>query len=917
MPNQSTDARLLESQATTPVLEANGAQSGLLTALWLSPETASALAIAGGEAPEDLHVTLCYCGDAEMLGEVAVAKAIVAAESMARSFPPIVGTVSGIGRFQASASSGGKDVAYASVDAPGLAEFRTRLAESLRMLGAPPSTLHSYTPHITLAYIDPDSEMPVASAELVTLRFEALTVAVGDRRITIPFSGPDRYAEAATVDSPALTAFSEPAVALLGLTEAKGPKGSAWDVLLIKAGTSGNRRHYPAAVLESAVPLFEGARAYADHPTKDEQRNRPERSIRDVVGWFEGVRWDADEQGIRGTFRVLESVDWLRSALMSAWEAGKTDLLGFSINAMGRLGAKRADGSTLIEAIDSVASTDVVTTPGAGGRLLGVLESERSSGAGPEGDMDPEEIKRLIQEALASSTAGLLEAMRTEVTTAVAAAVPPPAATTEPDSTAAAEPVTEAQPAAVSDELKAIRESFAAMQRESRKVAIREKVRESKLPEKATAKLILRLCEAVDRREVDDAEVEAGIADIREMIAEVGPARPSWSAGIEQGATAHDKMKSALMGWFQGEAVDGVPPVRDLRESYAHWTNQNYLDADPYEMFGALARKYDSGQDHKRLQESLSTADWGQAFADVFYLQMIRRFTADPTYDRWRLFVSDVESVTDFRTRHFVRVGGYGNFAAVAEMGTYPEVATPPDEEVTYAPTKYGGIESVSMESLLGDRGNIVRALPRLMAEGGARTIYEGIMDVITTGNPTMGYDSVALYHSSHGNTGTTALSVAGVDAVNVAMRSQTSYGNSVDILGPRNTIKNIIVPNELEGRANRIANPSQAYIYGIAAPADTETVMDPHRWADKGLNVHVYDKLTDATDYWATADPQRIPTMVVGFLNGRSEPELFTQDQPNVGSMFTSDKVSFKLRIVFGVAILDHRGFYRQVVSG
>ncbi len=701
------------------------------------------------------------------------------------------------------------------------------------------------------------------------------------------------------------------------LIEAKGQKGSSWRVLLIKAGTSGNRRHYPEAMLKEAAPLFEGVKAYADHPSKSEQRDRPERSSRDVVGWYQNVAWEESLKGLTADFHIVESADWLMKSLKSAWDKGKSDLLGFSINALGTVGKKlHDDGSTLIEAIEKVVSTDVVTTPGAGGRVLGVLESERNAADGPEGEMDPEEIKRLIQEALTASTAGLMEAMRTEVTTAVAAAVPaPPDPKPEPmpDPMPDPEPVKEA----ASPDVKALQEALAEIKAQNRRVEITARIDAAKLPTVHTAKLKTRMLEAAGRRMVDDAEIDTEIQYVRDLIAESGPARPNWIPGIQQGDTAHDQMYKALEGWFTGTPVDGVSPTRDLRESYSRWTGVSYLDADPDEMFGAVARRYDSKRDHQRLTESLSTADWGQAFADVFYTVMIRRYAADPMYDRWRLIVSDVESVPDFRTRHFIRIGGYGNFAQVPELGTYPDVTTPGDEEVTYTISKYGGIESISMESMLNDRANIVRRLPLLMAEGAARGLYEFVLDMATTANPTMDYDSVALYDAAHGNTSTTALSVAGIDAVNVAMRSQTSYGNSVDILGPRNTVKNIIVPNELEGRANRIVNPSPAYQYAIASPADTETVMDPARWANQGLNVHVYDKLTDATDWWATADPARVPTMVIGFLNGRQEPELFTQDQQNVGSMFTADKVQFKLRHIFGGDILEHRSFFREVVAG
>jgi len=56
---------------------------------------------------------------------------------------------------------------------------------------------------------------------------------------------------------------------------------------------------------------------------------------------------------------------------------------------------------------------------------------------------------------------------------------------------------------------------------------------------------------------------------------------------------------------------------------------------------------------------------------------------------------------------------------------------------------------------------------------------------------------------------------------------------------------------------------------------------------------------------------------VVMGFLGGRQEPEFFTQDQPQNGSVFTADKISYKIRHVYGGVVADHRSFYRQVVGG
>ena len=73
----------------------------------------------------------------------------------------------------------------------------------------------------------------------------------------------------------------------------------------------------------------------------------------------------------------------------------------------------------------------------------------------------------------------------------------------------------------------------------------------------------------------------------------------------------------------------------------------------------------------------------------------------------------------------------------------------------------------------------------------------------------------------------------------------------------------------------------------------------------------------TDATDWCLAADPMNLPTIEIGFFQGQEEPELFVQDVPNVGSMFTHDKVTYKLRHIYGGCVVDYRGLYKAVVGG
>ncbi|PWK07506.1 XkdF-like putative serine protease domain-containing protein [Tumebacillus permanentifrigoris] len=168
-------------------LDLTKGHSGLWVGFWLSPETAKQLAIPGGEAPEDMHLTLTYSPNAT--GE-ATKRAIEAMKNIAQALPPVAGEASGVGRFYASETSGGVDVVYSSFDAPLLPDFRHAVVDALETAGAPPSRAHGYTPHITLAYVEQDVDALVTHGDSVPIVFDSIQVRVGDDEVhTFPLTG--------------------------------------------------------------------------------------------------------------------------------------------------------------------------------------------------------------------------------------------------------------------------------------------------------------------------------------------------------------------------------------------------------------------------------------------------------------------------------------------------------------------------------------------------------------------------------------------------------------------------------------------------------------------------------------------------------------------------------------------------------
>jgi len=160
-------------------------------------------------------------------------------------------------------------------------------------------------------------------------------------------------------------------------------------------------------------------------------------------------------------------------------------------------------------------------------------------------------------------------------------------------------------------------------------------------------------------------------------------------------------------------------------------------------------------------------------------------------------------------------------------------------------------------------------------------------------------YDAKTLFHADHGNLGATALSAATLAAARLRMLKQTEL-SSADRLG--HPPINLWVPFDLEEVAFDL--------FRRATNNDTDFV--------ETLQMQVIPVWywTDPNNWYTTCDPTEMPTIEVGFLDGNEEPELFVQDNPTVGSLFTHDKITYKLRHIYGGTVEDYRGMDGNVVA-
>ncbi len=200
--------------------------------------------------------------------------------------------------------------------------------------------------------------------------------------------------------------------------------GGAYEATVLQEGPGNeqDRNAYSRDALRNAVAagMFEGLQAYADHPTPTEERERPERSVRQLVGHFKEARYlDGNPAEVRAKFVPIQGpgYEWVTSLIESALAApeGKP-LIGISIDGYGTSPDKTEIGGrqyNLIREITSLGSADLVTRAGAGGmfhrRLSESLAGARASVSDSPAPITAGKLQKRVREALGQLEAGLAE----------------------------------------------------------------------------------------------------------------------------------------------------------------------------------------------------------------------------------------------------------------------------------------------------------------------------------------------------------------------------------------------------------------------------------------------------------------------------------------------------------------------------
>lgn len=703
------------------------------------------------------------------------------------------------------------------------------------------------------------------------------------------------------------------------------PTGKRWNVLIIQEGLSKNRNRYSRKTLQEAVKLYEGAKIYLDH---DEGGRRFGRSMKDLAGFIKSphpVLLSTSESatapplfGIAGTAVVTKPE--VREALLDAWNEGQVDLFGLShdVEAASSPVMDASGGYYDVTKIATVKSVDFVTNPAAGGRVLRLVASDVVS---PSLHEDLTMLKQLIEAIKASGRADLIAKLEAlGATPGADAVIALHQQLLEAAAPAAAPRTTEAvrpQPAATQvgaavtieeAELLELRRDGAAHFLESslagcalpEQVKVHLRKRFTKTLQEAT-RATLPTKEAITAAIAEQVELFGQLAEAQVVLPAAGVSR------IEITKGRRDKVVEAFDAFFgvkqEGKGADGQPILKLLPAGRATSFRQLYVDVTGDQQVSGRV------SEATRLTEALDSTTFDQILGDSITRRMLAEY-AMASQAQWRGTIAEVVSVNDFRQQKRQRFGGYPNLSIVTQGGPYPSLTSPTDEEATYSPAKRGGTEQITREMILNDDVGVIRRIPVRLARAASQTLYEFVFDFLRL-NSTI-YDTVALAAAGHNNNiSTTALSATQLTTLRNRIKTMSDMSNGKR-LGL--SAKFLWVPTELEELAFQITMANRA-VPDASLAAQAEPAA-PNFIQKIGIEARVVDYWTDTNNYWLTADVSQTPMIEIGFVGGREEPELFLQDQPNVGSMFSHDQLTYKIRHEYGGGVVDYRGFAGGIVA-
>jgi len=345
---------------------------------------------------------------------------------------------------------------------------------------------------------------------------------------------------------------------------------------------------------------------------------------------------------------------------------------------------------------------------------------------------------------------------------------------------------------------------------------------------------------------------------------------------------------------------DEIAPFSGLKALYVRMTGDEYVSGRMNK--GRVASEFRALQD-------LTTGTFSYLLGDTLNRRLVKEYSATDYQEN--LLISARKSVSDYRSQEAVMTGYFSDIPEVnTEAEDYGEVGVISDEKAEYTLSKRGVILSISDKVIINDDLGFVQSAVRKLGQAARRTHAKYVWDFFVSNRNCS--DGTPWFTSGHGNLITTGLTTipAGIAAVLTLYKAllkatEKDSGEPIGIVD----MMTLVYPVDLIDIAEGVVNDTEYYTSNDL----TTKRRNPLKGKIEGVQCPL---LTDTNDWGLLRNPFMWEMIEMGYLYGRQEPEFILADNPqNSESMFTADKIRYKLRHIYNGALVDHRSGGKGVV--
>lgn len=434
-----------------------------------------------------------------------------------------------------------------------------------------------------------------------------------------------------------------------------------------------------------------------------------------------------------------------------------------------------------------------------------------------------------------------------------------------------------------------------------------------------------------DGRFVEAAEVETEIEGARKRLAalsEEGFVVGLGGTGASAGRTGQERVfrEAVLATGYKPEAheADAFRGLRPFGGGARRWFR---------ELYGADIAEVESGVPHAvtRYREAAARLGEIMRFTETTVLgtgvgtfeSAIGAVTRRQLLPMWKMWLernstlfntlAEVGTADDFKANVYIRHGGMSALPAVAPAAAYTDIFDATTEEApSISVTKRGGFIQIAREAVYNDDTGVIGHLPKNISDLCAAVLEQFVADLFLSYtaaiNDTNIYDATALYTVGHGNLGTAALTYGALNTRINAMLAAVEPDSSRPIanipahlivpIALRATAMQLVTSERVPGSADNDINAVRSYFSGPEA-----VVVSPFLRAD--------------TNNWYLARSKADGAGIrMNFLEGRTEPQVLTQDGELYGTVFTNDAIRLKVRHEYSGAVTDFRAYDGNLVT-